>query len=240
MSNSNLASIKQLLNLLNCHINFKLTNSHRTLSSWSLSITNSLQFTKPSGLSQKPFNRWSKIPTQPNIKILNQFHFSSRCHNIIFVEKIGLIFVLFCFRMSMVVSVSCFLLLFFCLNRSAEFCYVFLIDKWIKWRRFLYVKLIHDICTCGSPFTKCFDTIKWRLAFTSAAQNRLRLSKEQAGGEEQEVEERLETAAKSLVLVRFTFCYWTGKEQGFWKSRWGKSLDEIWQESISLTWLSNP
>ena len=127
------------------------------------------------------------------------------------------------------VSCCCFL------NCSAEFCYVFLIDKWIKWRRFLYVKLIHDICTCGSPFTKCFDTIKWRLAFTSAAQNRLRLSKEQAGGEEQEVEERLETAAKSLVLVRFTFCYWTGKEQGSWKSRWGKSLDEIWQESISLT-----
>ena len=132
MSNSNLASIKQLLNLLNCHINFKLTNSHRTLSSWSLSITNSLQFTKPSGLSQKPFNRWSKIPTQPNIKILNQFHFSSRCHNIIFVgKKFGwLLFCLFFFQnvyvlclYVMVVSVSCFLLLFFKLLSRILLCF---------------------------------------------------------------------------------------------------------------------
>ena len=77
---------------------FQLTNSHRTLSSWSLSITNSLQFTKPSGLSQKPFNRWSKIPTQPNIKILKQFHFSSWCHNIIFVGKEFGCFVYFFFQ----------------------------------------------------------------------------------------------------------------------------------------------
>ena len=159
---------------------------------------------------------------------MKQFHFSSWCHNIIFVGKEFGCFVYFFFSEcprcpSVVVSVSCFLLLFFQPLSRYFFkllLYYVLVDMWIKWRRFLYVKLIHYICTCGSPFTKCFDTIKWRLAFTSAAQNRLRLSKEQAGGEEQEVEERLETAAKSLVLVRFTFCYWTGREQGFWKSRW--------------------
>ena len=95
----------------------KLTNSHRTLSSWSLSITNSLQFTKPSGLSQKPFNRWSKIPTQPNIKILKQFHLSSWCHNIIFVGKEFGCFVYFFFQNVLGVLASS--------SQSAVFCCCF-------------------------------------------------------------------------------------------------------------------